>query len=560
MLIINIYNKISEEIKYFKTKKTSVIIFTIIVVLLIAFSISYSIWLRYDSTSYYKKIDSLNLNTAQKLEDFEYLYDTITNGVISLDNYSEMYKSDFVMRKEYYKEQILNTGNDYEFYCTIQAILNDLPSYHTNVMFPLYESYATENCFNCENVITAKNIKGYTEYWYNLLKQNSVNCSLTNILGFEYIDGKYVKSFVGNAILDILNVDAYSYVELCEINGMPVDKYITAEIFANKLKYDHMNNKSYRKYIIFNNDGIGKKSEILLKFDNDVYKKYTLYTAVYSDTMVLYRNYFNNNLISSSDLDLYYLDKSNNTAYIKIDKFYGINGMEITKKIQESFSVDNIIIDLRENSGGTRQYFSDFLYAPLFEKDISVSNTRYIHNSDVNKRLFNGSLEDKYGNIYNSENNDTVYSATETYDLTGMADKKINVYVLTSSDTGSAADTFVNIVKSKELGVVVGANTAGEGLTYTYVMDILPNSKIVFSYNPAQAYNDDGTDNSANGTAPNIYSCLTYESFIDIKKMSDNGEDPYTYENRLKWDNVLIKTYGLIKEDEDDKGNNTANE
>ena len=560
MLIINICNKLNEEIKYFKKKKKTVIVFTIIAVLFISFSISYSIWLRYDSVSYYKKIENLNLNATQKLEDFEYLYDTITNGVTSLDNHSELYQTDFSMRKEYYKEQILNTDNDYEFYCTIQAILNDLPSYHTNVMFPLYESYATENCFNCENVITTKNIKGYTEYWYNLLKQNSVNCSLTNILGFEYIDGKYVKSFVGNAILDILNVDAYSYVELCEINGMSVDKYITSDIFASKLKYDHMNNKSYRKYIIFNNDGIGKKSEILLKFDNDVYKTYTLYTAVYSDIMVLYRNYFNNNLTSSSNLDLFYLDEPNNTAYVKINNFYGINGMEITKKIQESFSTDNIIIDLRENSGGTRQYFSNFLYAPLFEKDIFISNTRYINNSNVNKRLFNGSLEDKYGNIYNSENNDTIYSATEIYDLTGMADKKINVYVLASPDTGSAADTFVNIVKSQELGVVVGANTAGEGLTYTYVMDMLPNSKIVFSYNPAQAYNDDGTDNSANGTAPNVYSCLTYESFIDMKKMIDNGENPYNYENRLKWDNVLIKTLELIKEDGNDKGNNTADE
>lgn len=72
--------------------------------------------------------------------------------------------------------------------------------------------------------------------------------------------------------------------------------------------------------------------------------------------------------------------------------------------------------------------------------------------------------------------------------------------------------------------------------------------------------NNDGTDNSVYGTSPDIYSELSIENYIIQQELIDNGEDPYTYENRLKWDNVLIETLELIKEDENDKGNNTADE
>ena len=84
----------------------------------------------------------------------------------------------------------------------------------------------------------------------------------------------------------------------------------------------------------------------------------------------------------------------------------------------------------------------------------------------------------------------------------------------------------------------------------TLFMDSLPNSKLVYLYTPAKAFNSDGTDNSTYGTAPDIYAELSVSGFEKKQQLISEGIDPYTYENRLKWDDVLIKTLEIIKEKE----------
>lgn len=90
-------------------------------------------------------------------------------------------------------------------------------------------------------------------------------------------------------------------------------------------------------------------------------------------------------------------------------------------------------------------------------------------------------------------------------------------------------------------------------------MSALPQSRIAFSY--YASYSNGSSNNSLTGTAPEHYIYdADYEGYLLCNEMFKNGIDGNTYENRLKWDNVLIKTLELIKEDENDKGNNTADE
>ena len=152
------------------------------------------------------------------------------------------------------------------------------------------------------------------------------------------------------------------------------------------------------------------------------------------------------------------------------------------------------------------------------------------------------------------------YRMKEEINIKGGDAPKRDIYVLTGRNTISAADMFAEIAKEQENTLLIGSNTMGEGIFANYYMDILPNSKMVYLFIPSYAENTDGMDNSVYGTSPDIYSELSIENFIIQQELIENGEDPYTYENRLKWDNVLIKTLELIKEDENDKGNNIADE
>lgn len=53
------------------------------------------------------------------------------------------------------------------------------------------------------------------------------------------------------------------------------------------------------------------------------------------------------------------------------------------------------------------------------------------------------------------------------------------------------------------------------------------------------------SNNAIYGTAPDIY---VREGVPDKEEFA--SDDPYTYENRLKWDNVLIKAIETINEEE----------
>jgi len=98
--------------------------------------------------------------------------------------------------------------------------------------------------------------------------------------------------------------------------------------------------------------------------------------------------------------------------------------------------------------------------------------------------------------------------------------------------------------------MLVGTNTGGEGLIPTMMLDVLPNSKLEFMYNPFKTYSLDCKDNFTFGTAPDIYAELSVSGFEKKQQLISEGIDPYTYENRLKWDDVLIKTLEIIKEKE----------
>ena len=127
--------------------------------------------------------------------------------------------------------------------------------------------------------------------------------------------------------------------------------------------------------------------------------------------------------------------------------------------------------------------------------------------------------------------------------LKGNAETKSrNVYVLISGKTASAADGFVAALKNNNAAVIIGTNTAGEGRMTSFLADSFSASGLVFIYMPELAYNSDGNNNAVYGTAPDIY---VQESSFDENDFA--GDDPYVYENRLKWDNVLIKALELIK-------------
>lgn len=128
----------------------------------------------------------------------------------------------------------------------------------------------------------------------------------------------------------------------------------------------------------------------------------------------------------------------NNIGYIRFDEFNGSDeAKEVAAKAFETVSdCDAIIFDLRYNSGGSPKLVQ-FIYSYLFDKPTYV------------------------GSRYDRILNDTTDFWTQT-DIPGKPiGAHVSLYILTSSNTFSAAEEFAYFLKDMKRAIVVGETTGG---------------------------------------------------------------------------------------------------
>jgi len=94
-------------------------------------------------------------------------------------------------------------------------------------------------------------------------------------------------------------------------------------------------------------------------------------------------------------------------------------------------------------------------------------------------------------------------------------------------------------MQKNKLATIIGNNSGGEGLMYSYNASVLPNSKLVFIYMPGGAKNPDGSDNSVCGTKPDEYICQSEEDYYTYIEMQNENTNMAIFNEKLKYDTVL---------------------
>ena len=205
------------------------------------------------------------------------------------------------------------------------------------------------------------------------------------------------------------------------------------------------------------------------------------------------------------------------------------------KTVSEDFN--NIIVDIRSNTGGYYDYAYDVLSA-LSAADIEISDSIFC-TEDSFKR--NGDI---FG-FKRSENG--LYCHTEKTSVKGEAAEGKRFYLLVSDSTASAADLLASEFKRNGLGTVVGVNNTSGEKNGTVRLSFCTASGIYFYYTEYDSMNPDGTSNGVYGTAPDVFLTADAENYFIREQLRAQGEDIYSLENRLKWDGALRQTYELIK-------------
>lgn len=548
--------KSSTNKKLSKISVLLIVIFSVVTIITIVSEIYIS---RYDIVKSIYKNSSTSfseLTSEQKAEDFEYYYNTMLSGFPMFETYNNVLEFDFEEKKEYYKELAVSAGSDFEFYCVMSAVANEFPSFHTDIVYPNYESYKSLGCYNMTHTLCNNKVYPASIYWNELLKNEYDNIHDVTFYSYTYLNGEYV-------LID--EFGGYpSGTRLTEIDGIDINTYVYEHLFSScSKKYDSLNNNVYINNF-YVNDKLGDPIEMTLILPNGETVCEKAYQDIYSDMdVVLYNAYSDNGSGFQSVLGqpVYsFNDDDNSIGYIKLGSMNYIFKDEIAENIKQISKNQSVIIDLRDNYGGSAVIGEKYIYPYIFSDSINVNSKWYMLDSSNNQCV---KKEDISRNIFElrlaptdekpERNNIGWLTSYRSFDYNGESAYQPNVYILINNGTGSAADGFVSALKNSSAVTVIGENTAGEGLADSFICNYLPNSGLVFIYMYGQAYNSDGTDNSLYGTAPDIYSFIDYDGYKKCGELFNSSIDPYTYENRLEWDNVLTETLEIIKEKENSK-------
>lgn len=506
---------------------------------------------------------SVGLTGQQRSDDFELLCKHIESNVPTLYSYESLYGISYDETKAYYKNKIENADSDLEYYFLLFSFMNNIPSCHLSVGFPSISSIDedfTDRLLKNDSFVNAQ------DYWFETIHNECKKYYDSDIS--QMIFAYYSDSYRG--IAEDIDNDIYSInkAEILTVNGVDIDEFVKLNSLTGKLKYDHVNNKPFRDVVIFNNV-FGEECTVEYITENGEKREEKMYYGAYSNLITSYIDYFKyvdgiqgqdsetaslkTDCVNIGDLNIYKSEEKN-LMLIKIDSFIS---PESTPEVIEntirlySNNVDNIIIDISSNKGGYYEYAKSVLGA-VSDRDICTESEVYI-TKDFYDRINNKVLYqfDEESGLYK-----TFYSET----IKGRAATKKNIYLIISDSTGSSADNLAWEFKRNGLGTVIGTNNSGGERDGTICLNYNEISGIYYTYTAYAAKNPDGIFSSVDGTTPDVYVQQTIGAYFKREEIKHKGEDPYTIENRLKWDNVLIKTLELIKEDENDKGNNTADE
>jgi len=537
---------ITSKRKYIKKIVVIIVIIFLFIILTTAVCIidEYILISRYNSltiengyTSSYK----IKLSKKDKMADFNNCYNILMENIPAVAEYEKLYGISYSDRKEYYADLISNTTDEYEFYCTMCSILFDFPG-HTTLFYPEYDRIAYYGCFNSENVVMNDKVKDAIYSWNSLLAEKITEYN-NNTASFAYYDGKYIYY----SATDFWN-DKYFGCELIELNGLDIDSCVMKYPSVNSLGYDHNKAKPYREAFFFN-DKCGNKVQITLRLADGTIVNENVYMDIGSDIAYIRRNIDEKKEKSKFDYFEFVDDNENNVAYISVNSFSGPYGNEIKEAIISAVKTGKpIVFDIRNNSGGSTEFIRKNIYPYLFSDDEIFDNKIFIKNEKNNKKLYNSFLN-KIAYSFKKTDDKCFFYYNKPTIYNGENPTTPNIYILTSRNTFSAADGFASMCSDKDYVTIVGTHTGGEGLSGTSFMEFMPHSKLVYIYMPSTANNLDGTSNVIYGTDPDIYIESSAESYIVRQKIADC----FAYENRLKWDNVLIDTLEIIKEKKNTK-------
>lgn len=202
--------------------------------------------------------------------------------------------------------------------------------------------------------------------------------------------------------------------------------------------------------------------------------------------------------------------EENKIAYVKINSFqwmYIEKDYDLLMNFYDDIkNYDHLIVDIRDNQGGTDKYWEQLIVEPLLQDDIEHEKYYLFKKSkDTNQKI-----EEQFFNqieVFSEKRADefTHYIVDrEVFIASSENDFQGKVYVLTNEKVYSAAENFVMMCKGTNFATLVGQSTGGDGGIIDPLLISLPHSGLIVRFSVFYGLNADGTGNESRGTLPDI--------------------------------------------------------
>lgn len=357
--------------------------------------------------------------------------------------------------EEYKKalKKILKTDNVYEYYLELMKFVALLRDGHTSVWFP-------------------KNIINSEEYFSNLP------------IKVDFIDNKYVITNVDISIKDI--VKRYSVIK--RINGTLIKEYIEKNIYPY-IWHEKEGSCAYQAISFLLRGPLNSKVELLLE-ENDV--EYAVTLARTNKKIQSYYppvNFTSEQLTTVFDLETHTIKMTNDGVAVII--ISSMMNDELGKEIFENYELLNrakgYIIDIRANGGGNsnnsnsvaslfigKDFRSDNAYHPIhigvYKAWGKYYNFNKMSEEEFKAQFGNSECFSFYEKMYKICNH-TYYEHSVSTEVIRNVPGKLDgpIIILSSPDTASAAENFINVMKYNTNALVIGSasyGSTGQPLTY----------------------------------------------------------------------------------------------
>ena len=510
----------------------------------------------------YKPVD-VKMTTEQKLKDLDYMYDLVCLQNPRKELIEKAYGISYEDLYKKYREIVIKTESEYEFFSYMTCFVADLPGLHNFMGLPDYKRHCADMGYTMNDIYGTQEMKNYTYSWQEYLRDDVKKYMEIKPVVLRYVDGSYVVTTSDKKLLD----ERFAGGRLISLNGKD-PKTMCFEIFSGYAPtYDCVNNCYYRSVVFFNDrSGVKYSAEILMPDGK------TVTTDLYCDPRVemafidghsTYPDASETSEKTSEKtgdtvpdvMDPNYVpttykltkDAARKLVYLDYKECDRPEAERLVKELQNALdevNAETVILDLRSNPGGTSSVANKILLPVLFSHDVEF-NSRNVGKLNDHTKKFDTAITRLFNTADRKiEKKDGYYYYREDASVKGQATRNYKIYVLTSQSTFSTADLIAVLCKKYDNAVLVGTNTGGEGVGGYAVNCILPESHFGFVYTPT--VNEDYPEDSFNGIQPDVYSARTYEEYLYIKDMEKQGKDYESYESRQKWDGTLKKVLNMV--------------